>query len=81
MNECKLDTLFFVLLCFVNINLFYLSSETVNMEQGGKEEFDVVMAAAQTIILEMNAMIKEFILQLAIGSQFSVADIISRAPR
>lgn len=81
MNECKLHTLFFVLLCFVNINLFYLSSETVNMEQGGKEEFDVVMAAAQTIILEMNAMIKEFILQLAIGSEFSVADIISRAPR
>ena len=71
----------FILLCFVNINLFYLSSETVNMEQGGKEEFDVVMAAAQTIILEMNAMLKEFILKLPIGSQFSVADIVSRAPR
>ena len=51
------------------------------MEQGGKEEFDVVMAAAQTIILEMNAMLKEFILKLPIGSQFSVADIVSRAPR
>ena len=71
----------FILLCFVNINLFYLSSETVNMEQGGKEEFDVVMAAAQTIILEMNAMLKEVILQLPIGSQFFVADIVSRAPR
>ena len=51
------------------------------MEHGGKAKFDEVMAAAQTIVLEMNALIKEFILQLPTGSTFSVADIISRAPR
>lgn len=51
------------------------------MEHGGKVEFDEVMVAAQAIVLEMNAMIKEFILQLPTGSTFSVADIISRAPR
>ena len=67
--------------CKHNLTFLYPPSETVNMEHGGKVEFDEVMAAAHAIVLEMNAMIKEFILQLPTGSTFSVADIISRAPR
>ena len=67
--------------CKHNLTFLYPPSETVNMEHGGKIEFDEVMTAAQAIVLEMNAMIKEFILQLPTGSTFSVSDIISRAPR
>ena len=67
--------------CKHNLTFLYPPSETVNMEPGGKIELDEVMTAAQAIVLEMNAMIKEFILQLPTGSTFSVSDIISRAPR
>ena len=51
------------------------------MNQEGKVELEDVMEAAHSIVLEMNATIKDFILQIAIGSVFSVADIISRAAR